>query len=461
MALMSKAMVVTLPFVLLLLDYWPLGRLKIPPADNRGGVSAARLIYEKLPLFAMSAAVSVVTFMLQNEVHAVHTLESVTPAMRLYNSLFSHAAYIGTALWPSGLAIVHPYEIISASKAAASAALLLAISLAAAWRVKKEPYIIVGWLWFLGTLFPVNGLVQVGQHARSDRYMYLPSAGLYIMAVWALSHLAGRWKNGRLMLSAAAVVVVAALGMASWTELHYWRDNITLFKRSIELNKNNPIAYANLALALQKKGFKDEAIKNFEEAVRLKPNYPLAHHALGAILQDKGRTDEAIAHFAESIRLNPDDAYPRVRLGLALLGKGAVEDAGREFSEAMRIEPQNEYAHYNLGVVLNQKGRPEDAAREFEAAVRFKPDYAEALYNLGVATAARGRMEEAASYFSRAAAVNPSDEKAVFNLGVTLANMGKPTEAIRCFQEALRLKPDFAQARQYLNQLQINTGYGQ
>ncbi len=414
LGLMSKPMIVTLPFTLMLLDLWPLKR--------------GWRLREKLPLFALSAAGAIVTYAVQSAAGAVKPMGA--PA--LANALVSYATYILKTLWPSGLAVFYPYPAaIPLWQVLAAAATLAAITYAVlrAWR--RYPYLAAGWLWFLGTLVPVIGLVQVGAQARADRYMYVPMVGLAVMIAWgAADLLRGR---ARLQWALGIAICVACAG-AAWTQTGYWQNSGTLFAHALEVTEGNYIAEHNLgSYLMEQPGELEQAIPHLRAAVRLRPESGTAHSDLGsALARTPGGLPEAIAELQTAARLLPDSAIPHNNLANALAEAGRFPEAAAEYQMALRIQPDYAEArrnleriaaeqHYQAGLALAKSGRPREAAAELEEAVRLAPDYAEAHNNLGVVLSQiSGRESEAESHFREALRLRPDYGDARYNLDLLL-----------------------------------------
>jgi len=294
--------------------------------------------------------------------------------------------------------------------------LLLGITVLCFVMRRRYPFMLVGWLWFVGTLVPVIGLVQAGWVAMADRFTYIPSLGVLMLTVWSGCELSRQWRHQVMVLSVAGGLAIAVCVGLTRQQLGYWQDTEILFRHALAVTKDNYLAHNNLGSILALKGHADEAISQYREAIRLKPNYASAHYNLGTAFGMKGRTDEALGEFQETIRLKPDDAK----------------------------------AHYNLGVAYSMKGRADEAIGQYQEALRLKPDYGEACYNLGVALGMKGRISEAISQLQEAVRLVPDDAEAHNNLGTALGMKGRMDEAISQYQEALRLKPDFADARNNL-----------
>jgi tetratricopeptide (TPR) repeat protein len=473
-ALLSKPMAVTLPLVFLLADYWPLERK----------LAWRQAVREKTPLFVLSAAAAVVTFFAQRAGGAVMTLESIPLPDRIANAAISVVEYLRQMIWPAGLAVFYPYPAsFPIWKTAGALALLIAISVLV-WRSGRR-YLATGWLWFLVTLAPVIGVVQVGEQARADRYVYIPLIGIAIAAVWGIQEITRRMPPA--LPAALAGAVCAAYASATWFEIGYWRNSETLMSRAIEVTDGNYVAHDNLGAVLRSKHRTADAIGHFREALRVRPQSVEAHINLGEALVAEGKIGEALPEIETALRLNPNIAEAQMALGLAMDKTGripeavaayrraveirpesapahtgygqALGDAGHmepglaELREAIRLRPEYADGHYALGLALAKAGRPGEAADEFAATVRLAPDDAEAHYNLGTALGALGRMEEAAREFREAMRIRPRYANAELNLAKSLALLGKYDEAAAHASEALRLDPTLADARDVLDAL--------
>lgn len=368
LGLMSKQMVVTLPFALLLLDYWPLHRPK-----------SARLVVEKIPFLALSAAVSLVTYKVQHAAGAVTALDSIPLATRAENAVISYVAYLAQFFWPSGLAVFYPYPpAIPVWHIAVSALILVAVSALALLR----PYLTVGWLWYLGTLVPVIGLVQVGLQARADRYTYIPMIGVAIMLAWGVAEIMGRWPRAKFPLQVIAVSVCLAWTALTWTQIQYWRNSVTLFTHAIASTQNNFIAHSNLGVVLAEQGKTKDALRNLYESVEENPNHNDARNSLGALLGELGRSGEAAEQFQQAIRIWPNDAHGHNNLGNTLVARQKFAEAAVEFRTALKLTPDFALAHFGLGGALLNLGQTDEAIAHFEEALRLDPSLAPAREGL-------------------------------------------------------------------------------
>jgi protein O-mannosyl-transferase len=440
LGLLSKPMLVTWPCVMLLLDYWPLNR----------GLGWRRLVREKIPFFALVAATSAVTYLVQQHCGAMAQSESLAWGARAANALVSYARYLGKLFWPSDLAVFYPHPgSWPLPLVLAAGALLAGLSALFAWQRRQRPHLLVGWLWFVGTLVPVIGLVQVGEQAMADRYTYLPSLGLFILVIWGLDELTRPWRNRTAGLLAAGAAVAACGLAATSRQLAYWQDSETLFRHALAVTADNHLAHNNLGTTLYVKGRMAEAITEYQAALRLKPNDTEAHHNLGLAFLNGDRTDEAIAQFRMALQLKPDYVKAHYNLGLTFLSQGRLDEAAGEFQAALRYRPDYAEAHSYLGSIYSKQGRGEDAIGEFQAALRLQPS-APVCNSLGIAFGKQGRADAAIQQFQAAVRLDPNYAEARYNLGTAFAKQGRLDEAAAQLQEALRLKPDYPSARKNL-----------
>lgn len=460
--LMAKPMIVTLPFVLLLLDVWPLRRLQMerPATSGKSKQKAwpgdrmkplAGILWEKAPLFALSAVSAAVTYAVQQGGGAVTSLGWVPLSARLGNALISYVAYLAQMLWPTRLAVFypHPWNLPGWQVATAGLA-VLSISILVLRLVQSSPYLAVGWFWYLGTLVPVIGLVQVGMQARADRYTYIPLVGIFLMLAWGVTDVFGQWRQAKSVLAALSLVACSACLAFTWVQIQNWRNSETLFGHAIEVTAGNYLGYYGLGGALRDQGRLDEAVSCYREAIRIFPGFDIAYGGLGDVCLRQNRIEEAIGHLSEAIRLNPGTPEEHIDLGIALDKSGKGGEAISQMLEAIKISPDSANAHYNLGRVYANAGRIPEATAQFHIAIRLQPDNAEAHYNLGVTLASQGNMNDAVAEFGTAIQLKPNYAGAHNNLGSALANLGRIDEAIAQFAEALRLMPDSEEARRNL-----------
>ncbi len=441
LGLMSKPMLVTWPFVMLLLDCWPLRRFSVQ------GVK--KLVLEKIPFFALVVAASVVTFLVQKHGGAVS--DAIPPGLRCENALVSYCRYLGKMVWPADMAVFYQFpKHLPMAEVLLAGGLMSGISVVLIVKRWQYPFLLMGWLWFVGTLVPVIGLVPVGGQAMADRYVYIPSVGIFIFTVWGLYELASRWRHHSMTLALAGLAAIILCMVLTRQQIGYWKDSEILFSHDLEVTENNYLAHNNLGDALFAKGQTDDAISQYQKAIRLKPYYAKVHNNLGSALAKNGRIDDAISQYEEAIRLKPDDANAHNNLGIAFTKQGRTDDAISQFQVAIRLNPDNPKMRDNLGFTVAQKSRIDEVISQYEEAIRLKPNDAETRNNLGIALGNNGRIDDAISQFQETIRLKPDYVRAYYNLGVALARKGRIAAAIRQFQEAIRLQPDYTEARNNL-----------
>ncbi|MGZ6239862.1 MAG: tetratricopeptide repeat protein, partial [Syntrophales bacterium] len=348
--LMSKPMLVTLPFVMLLWDFWPSGRLRLQtPLKGDGAYSMPdeaststlpHLIFEKLPFFCFSLLSSVVTYYAQAHGESVAGAHAVPLAFRLVNALVSYAKYIENMLWPHNLAVIYPLPTtLMLVQAAISGVILLGITVVVCRRARMNPFLLTGWLWYLGTLVPVIGFVQVGRQAMADRYTYIPLIGLFIIISWGIPALTNRIPYRRSIVTAMALLVLAASSIGTWMQLRYWKNDVTLFAHAIEAVENNYVAHMNLGLAFFQRGNTEEAIKHYFDAFSLRPNTDDLCYYLGLAFGVQGNLNESIIFFRKAIAINPKFADAHYNLGVALARRGRLDEGIFHFTKALQIDP--------------------------------------------------------------------------------------------------------------------------
>jgi len=382
LGLMAKPMLVTLPFVLLLLDYWPLERL--------GNDSKAfwerlpKLALEKLPLFVPVAAASILAIEAQSQAGALSSWEGLPLGTRVGNAVLAYGLYLKKMVWPTDLAVFypHPGSSLGVWPVALAALLLVGLSLGVWWQGRRSPYLVVGWLWYLGTLFPVSGIIQVGGHAMADRYAYVPLIGLFIILAWGAAELAQTLSFPKEGLLVAGLCVVIVLTGVVRLQLSYWRNSFTLFQHALESTQDNHMAHSNLGIAFLGKDDLDEAIDHFRKALEIKPIHAGVHTNLGIALRRKGMLEEALEHSIRSVQINPEVAEAHNNLGISLFQKERVEEALQEFRKALELKPDYTTCYYNLGVVLESQNRIEEAAESFRQVLRLDPEHREVKQRL-------------------------------------------------------------------------------
>jgi protein O-mannosyl-transferase len=448
LGLMAKPMLVTLPFVLLLLDYWPLRRFghKRPCGEVSAGQGRrrfsqpVRLLIEKIPLLVLSAASCVVTIVVQRE--ALESIELLPLQLRISNALVSYVSYTGKMFCPAGLAVFYPRAAESLSQWQVAGALLMLVAISAAVIVwgRKYPYLPVGWLWYLGMLVPVAGLVQVGTQSMADRYTYLPHVGLYIMVAWALADIS-RWCPHRACIcgAAAALAVLALLG-GSWQQTSCWHDSESLWTHTLACTASNAYAHSNLGVALGQHGYLERAIPHLREAIRIDSQYVKAYVNLGVALGQQGKLEEAIAPLEKAIDLDSQNAMACYNLGIILEQLGQPEQAVTHYAKAVEINPHYVEARIRLGVGLLRQGHAEQAVEHLQAALQADPRCADIWNDLGGAYYRLGNLDEAIRCFQQAIQITPGQADFHKNLGIVLLQHGDVDDARAQGRESLRLQ---------------------
>ncbi|GMV92756.1 MAG: hypothetical protein AMXMBFR82_25340 [Candidatus Hydrogenedentota bacterium] len=376
LGLMTKPMLVTLPFVLLLLDYWPLNRYagRTPmQALRRFG----RLAYEKIPLFAVSVVSSMVTYAAQHRGEAMSAMAELPFDARLANAVLAYGAYLKHLLWPAGLAAIYPHSGESYSLVTVFVALgiLAAISFAAVALIRRAPYLFVGWFWFAGTLVPVIGLVQIGYQSMADRYLYVPAIGVFTAVVWGIADFCEDRPLRRRIALWTGAACVALLAAVCWRQMTYWRGTVPLFERAIAVTETNAEAHNHLAYYYLTQNEPEKAIPHCEAAQEDRPGLAATYTNWGAALRMMGDAQGAIAKYEEALRLKAGDSVIHTNLGIALLQSGRNDDSRKHLEEAVRIDPRSASAHAYLGAALAAMGMPEDAKAHFERALEIDPEY--------------------------------------------------------------------------------------
>jgi protein O-mannosyl-transferase len=504
-SLASKSTLVTLPLLMLALDYWPLKRWPGAECGVRSDSQPSRrsfafglkppaspllaLLLEKAPFLALSLASGLLTLHAEKSIGAVATKGGIPLLMRASNAVVSCVRYLEQMVWPVNMAVFYPYpKALSLWLVFGAAFLLVAVTVWVVLAVRRRPYLAVGWFWYLVILLPVSGLIQVGSHSRADRYTYVPLVGIFLMVVWAVGELFSRWRPPKLLVGILAAGVLLACGWRTQNQLRHWRNAESLFSHALAVTKDNYLAYNNVGYYLMHKyGRLDDAMECFRRAISLYPDEVEALGNLGYALAAKGQAAEAITYYQAALRTNPGHAATHNNLANVLSNLGKIDEAIQEYQLALQSEPDYAEAHNNLGIALAQKGRFDEAVAQFRAAIRFKPNYAiahnglanvftlrgqyqeavpeyqealrldpayaEAQNGLGYALAGVGRFDQAAVHYREALRLNADYVAAHYNLGCALARLDRRDEAIAQLNEALRLQPDYAEAKQKLKEL--------
>ena len=439
LGLMSKPMVVTFPIALLLLDYWPLGRFsgEVPFARR-----LIKLTFEKWLFFLLTAVSAVITYFVQRQGGAMEAKDYFPLVVRATNIPISYCRYLGKIFLPINLTpfYIHPRywpiaEIVTATL------LLLAIT----WlifRVRRiMPYALTGWAWFIITLLPVIGIIQVGTQSIADRYTYLPSVGIFIVICWAVPDLVAKLRYHRLLTASATAAVLLACGIAAHAQVAYWKDTETLFRHALSVEPANGLAHLNLGAGLAEQGRTDEAMKEVREALRLDNGIAEAHLTLGRLFADKKDYNNAILSYSQGLAIHPTDAKGHLFLGIALHWAGNLPAATEEFKTAARLRPELIDAFNNLGVVLRKQGRFDEAIDAYREGLAIQPAFADAHNNLAIALFSNGRIDDAITEFRAALKLNPESSQFHKNLGLALEQSNQSAQAVGEYKQALRLDP--------------------
>ncbi len=446
--LMSKPILVTVPFVLLLLDYWPLKRFasETPGKSGHrrrtgGRVDFRRIFLEKIPLLFLSFASCLATVLAQR--HFIDPIDKLSLAERLGNAAVAILVYLRQLVWPFGLSVFypHPRHSLSLVQVSMAALLLLAITIASFVYRRKHPYFLTGWFWFLGMLVPVSGIVQVGTQAHADRYTYLPQIGLYVLGTWFVADIVSSGRNQRVLLGTAMVSSIVILMWSAWKQTSYWHDSRTLWTHALDVNPQNDTAHNGLCnLALRQNRF-EEAVFHARKALEVRPHSADAHNNLGLALLGTGQKTEALIEFRKVIETSP--VRPRVHYNLATLlsDSGQLDEAIAEFRKELQVQPEFVEAENNLGTVFERKGAFDDAVTCFQKAIQLDPRRPKAHYNLATVFLRQGEFDQAIAHLEKELQINSASAEAHNDLGIALSQKGRIDEAIGQWQKTLELQP--------------------
>jgi tetratricopeptide (TPR) repeat protein len=434
LGLMSKPMLVTVPFVLLLLDYWPLKRFT-------GRSSVKQLVGEKIPLLALSVASGLTTLWAQQS--SMARVEQLSLISRITNGLVTYVIYLKQMIWPSQLAVFypHPEDKLPIWEIGLAIVLLGLVSAGAIALRNKRPYFITGWFWYLTMLLPVIGLVQVGSQAHADRYTYLPQIGLYVLLVWAITD-ASASQLQRRILALAGCVAIIGLAWCAHIQASYWRNGEALWRHALGVTSRNFFAHDGLGHFLLNHGRVDEAIDQFETALKIAPDFKRAETNLMVALTKKGSADDTIARLQALLSEYPNDAQGYYSLGNALLKKGDSQNAMAAYEKALSFQAHYPAAHYNFGIALDRSSRIDEAIAHYQKAIEQDPHYAEAYYLLGNDLLRKARVDDAIAAYEQALKSRPTYPEVENNIGLGLFQKGRPSEAIVHWQNALAAQSD-------------------
>ena len=488
--LLAKPMLVTLPFVLILLDYWPIKYLKLSTNKKGNNLSSlAQNIRDKIPFFLLSLISSIITYIVQQHGGSMAESDSLSFQDRVSNAIVSYTKYIWKTILPIDMAIFYPHPGSNvALLEICISTLILTIITTFVWKQRfQQPYLIVGWLLFIGMLIPVIGLVQVGLQAMADRYIYLPIIGLSIMTAWGVPTLIQRLQSSRYILTGLFLIVTVAMLLTTRVQVQYWKDSITLFNHALAVTSNNHLAHNNLGVELADSGKHTEAVAHLREALRIRPNEilihsnlarslvalgerrealdhynwilnrvtedPLLHRRIGDVLADEGRTNEAISHYIEAIKLDSTDLSSRYKLALLYTQQLKFDEGKNQCMFLLKFEPRNSKAHEVLGIIAGKQQLNEEAFKEFFEAIRYDSMNADAYNDLGILYERIGKSDEAFETFQKAVYINPQHFEAQSNLGSALVKKGQYPEAVVHWIRAFELNPTSVDVRSNLGKL--------
>lgn len=466
LALMSKPLMVTLPCVMLLLDYWPFHRWNwgqttegLHRENAIVPVSLGKLVLEKIPLLMLSLGASVLTILCQQADGILASQEALPFYIRLLNALAAYSLYLRKLVWPSDLAVFYPHPgFVSADAesqlfipALVGGAILLLVTTGVLFTVRKRRYLAVGWFWFLGTLIPMIGLIQSGQQQLADRYMYLPLIGILWAGTWGIAEAAAKRRFHPSWLRLIGGASILGCLVASAIQTRYWKNSITLFEHALEVTENNSWAHNNLGLALSQNQKPGQAVGHFVEAIQIDPDYGLAYYNLGVVLHDQGNITQAIPQYQEALRLMPTDVESHLRMGVALAELGQIRSAIPYFREAVRLAPHNPDTHLNLALAEAKQGHLQEARSGFLRVLEIAPNQVKANFGLALVLVELNEPNAAESRFRQTLALAPDLAQAHLELGKLYLKQDQKQKAIHQLQEALRLQPQWTEAKTQLD----------
>ena len=471
--LMAKSMVVTLPFVLLLLDYWPLGRFRSTETGDRTGSEPLHprepvdrgtgpwryLVLEKIPFLAVSGVFAGLTVLAQKSGGAMVPLARVSFLERLMKASLAYGVYIVKTVFPQKLAVFYPFVLpMPAWEVIGATLLLVTLSILVVWVRRRHPYLMVGWFWYLGTLLPVIGLIQVAPHLVADRYTYVPLIGISIMIAWGVPPLMRAWRHRTIILAMSTAVVLVGLMVVTWFQVRHWKDSTALFTHALRVTSRNSLALNALGQAIHEQGRSEEALAYYARALEISPDFALAYNNRGVALLELGRRGEAFESFSEAVRHSPDDALALSNLGFVLAGQGRLDEAVRAYERSLEIDPDLVIARKNLADARLKQGRTEEAVTHYNRVLELEPHADKVHFNLGIAYTRLGKLAEATHHYREAVRIEPGFAQAYNQLGVLLARQGKLREALEQFSQAVRIMPRFAEAHANLCQAYWDLG---
>ncbi len=451
LGLMAKPMLVTLPFVFLLLDYWPLNRTKLNPCETTKALHFLSLVKEKIPFFALAVGFSILTVVAQKKGGALASVAEIGFSLRIKNALVSYFLYLENTVFPSQLSIFYPYpETVSLWAAGGAAVFILTVCMVVLYFHRRFPWLVTGWFWYLGTLVPVIGLVQVGDFSMADRFTYIPLVGIFIMCSWTAQKAWADRPALRKWMVLFSVITVFVLGAAGYRQAGYFKNSLILFERAVLVNPDNWLALNNLGITYNKMEKPQEAIECFQKALLKKPVFVEALNNLAGTFVKTGRLKEALSHYHKAIEVMPGFSGTYYNLAVAQEASGRLKEAEKNYETALKINPQDAEALNNLGVLQDKSERTDEGIENIKKALEIRPGYAEAHYNMGNLLLKQSMLGKAAYHYSSAIRIRPDYAEAYNNLGVVVSYMNRQREAVELFETALKIKPAYIDAQNNL-----------
>ena len=434
---------------MLLLDFWPLKRIRFSCSDKKTTfIKLYRLVLEKAPLFLLSALSSLVTFVAQQNVGLI---KHFPLEVRISNALISYIKYIGKTVWPQNLAVMYPHPgSITMIQTLGAALLILGFAILAVRSAKRYPYISFGYFWYLGTFIPMIGLIQAGEHAMADRHTYIPLIGLFIIFAWGFSDLSRKWHYRKSILIACSAIVLSVLTAATFFQVGYWKNSITLFEHALNVTDNNCLVHNDLAAVLADEGRLDDAVHHYRSAIRIWPEYAKAHKGLADILFTQRKDNEALLHYNNALTLQPDYLEGYSNLAQLHYARGEYQKAASYLGKALDIDSEKDWLHSNMALVLTALEKYDKAVIHFREALRLNPKDAETYFKYGTLLHKLDQRQSALATFAESIRIKPDYAEAYHKIGIIFVEEGKPAEAKRFFKRAIQLKPDLAEARKNL-----------
>jgi protein O-mannosyl-transferase len=471
LGLLAKPMLVTLPFVFLLLDYWPLNRLhsekpvesnkdKKGPASFSGLLDyerSKRIVLEKIPLIAVSLISIYISSQTLKNIGSSVTLDMVPMALRIENAAVSYVSYLYKLIWPAGLSIYHPFPVaVPLWQASLAFIVLMAVSLAAVYNLKKRPYLFVGWFWFVGTLVPVSGIMQGGLWpSYAERWAYVPYIGLFLIISWCAYEFVSRFRINTYATAAAAAIIMALLLGKTWIQIGNWKDEVILYNHAIAVNPDNPVAHYNLGLTYAFKGMREEAIHHYQEALRITPNNASVYYDMGLIYYDLNNLADAIQCFKKAITIKPDYENPRLTLSEIYFKNGDTDNALEQLTETPRYIPGSLAAHNKMGIILTSVRKTDEALVHFNQVLQMDSKFKNIHNNIGNVYLVKGEFATAIEEFKKEIQAYPNSTDAYINMGISYMNINNANEAINCFKQAAAIDPSSPKIRVLLERALI------